>query len=563
MLLYGAPATGKTTIAAQLALGSADEFDTAVVKLDSAADFQHRWNPDDLQLFWLDDAFGATQLEHTAARAWAKALPLITSAIRGGSKMVLTSRDYIFTAARPFLKPGAFPLFEESKVVVDVLDLEPDERRQILYNHLRHGQQPDAWIQKLKPHLESAASHPGFTPELARRLSHPHFTQNVSPFSARSVEQFFAHPDDFLRDIMEGLDADAQSALGLIFVHHDWLPSPVEFDDRNTDLISRLGGTVSRVGRALDAMDGSLVRNIRRESQQGWVFTHPTMVDAYAQLMRSPELHRHLLVGFPLGVLMSEVTCGEVGIEGALEIAPALYDVVLDRLDEPYGQHAHSGREHAARRSFLATRCDAAFLQLWADRHADDLEQLAKPGLMLEWSVGNELVARLNEFGLFPDPLRARFAEGLADYCIDGTDPAVLWDRTLRSVLVDAEWEALLIRVRSELLSNLSGVLAQCTDGHDWREIEPSDVVEPLSRLVIELPDLFPGDDYVEERAQHLDSLLQDWIADAEQDHMQHRDESENGVDTNSGGGDVDGLSNRSDTRSIFDDLLIGRSVSL
>jgi hypothetical protein len=38
--------------------------------------------------------------------------------------------------------------------VVDVLDLKPLERRQILYNHLRHGPQPNAWLRDLEPNLE-------------------------------------------------------------------------------------------------------------------------------------------------------------------------------------------------------------------------------------------------------------------------------------------------------------------------------------------------------------------------------------------------------------------------
>jgi hypothetical protein len=33
------------------------------------------------------------------------------------------------------------------------------------------------------------------------------------------------------------------------------------------------------------------------------------------------------------------------------------------------------------------------------------------------------------------------------EYCLSGTDPAVLWDETLKSVLTAAEWEALLPRV--------------------------------------------------------------------------------------------------------------------
>jgi hypothetical protein len=553
VLLFGAPATGKTTIAAQLALGAADEFDTAVVKLDTAADFQDRWNPDERQLFWLDDAFGATQFDRSLARAWTTALPRISSAIRGGSKVVLTSRDYIFRAARDHLKPGSFPLFQEALVVVDVHDLDPLERRQILYNHLRHGQQPNAWLRELEPNLEAAASHPDFTPELARRLSHPHFTEHVRPNDPTSVESFFARPGDFLRDVMAGLDSDARAALGLIFVHHDWLSSPVVLDERSADLVSRLRSNLGGVVASLDAMEGSLVRHLSREGMTGWVFAHPTMADAYSRLMRSPELLGHLLAGFPLGVMMQEVTCGDVGVQGALVVESAHYEAVLDRLDEPISTSMPQWwRERSRRTSFLATRCDATFLERWCARNAEALDRLARPVSML--ASENELVARLNEFGLFPEPLRADFAERLIMYCLTGRDPAVLWDKTLKSVLTAAEWTTLLTRVRLELLSDLQGAIDTCTDGAD-ADTDPESVIEPLTTLAWRLPDLFPGDEYVARQAQVLDVLIDQWISDQEPVERPERTHSGFGAR----GGTVRDRTHRL-TRSVFDDLLDGRA---
>ncbi len=155
VLLVGAPATGKTTIAAQLALGAADEFDTAVAKIDSIGDLQDRWNPDDRQLFWLDDAFGATQFDRSLAWAWTTGVQRVNGAINAGSIFVLTCRDYVFRAAYSYLKPGSFPLLHEAQVVVDVADLTVDERQQILYNHLRHGRQPNSFLERLRPNLDA------------------------------------------------------------------------------------------------------------------------------------------------------------------------------------------------------------------------------------------------------------------------------------------------------------------------------------------------------------------------------------------------------------------------
>ena len=187
VLLTGAPATGKTTIAGQLALAAADVFDTHVVMLDDAAQFADRWNPNERQLFWLDDAFGATQLTPYLAQSWQRITPKVRSAIDGGSKFVLTTRSYILIQALVHLKAGSFPLLDTSQVVVDVTDLTPSDRRQILYNHLKHGRQPKSFLQELIPQLEAAADHPGFTPELARRLAEPTFTARLNPMAADSV----------------------------------------------------------------------------------------------------------------------------------------------------------------------------------------------------------------------------------------------------------------------------------------------------------------------------------------------------------------------------------------
>jgi hypothetical protein len=557
LLLIGAAAAGKTTIAAQLALGAADEFDTAVVKLDSVADFQSRWNPDERQLFWLDDVFGTTQFDRTLARAWTLAVPRVAGAVKGGALFVLTSRDYVFRAAREHLKPGSFPLLHESQVVVDVADLTIEERRQILYNHLRHGRQPNSFLTDLQPHLESAASHPGFAPELARRLSDPLFTKRVAPRSSASVADFLDRPSDFLRDVMMGLDSPARAALGLIFIDHNWVPSPIQLGEGDADLLDRLGSDLGGVTQALEALAGSLVQSIMREGSSGWVFSHPTMVDAYADLLRTPELLHHLIDGFPLDVLLREVTCGDVGVGGAVVVPPTHFERVLDRLDEPLpgSDLTTRWRAQADRTTFLSTRCDSAFLETWLRQDPNRLDRLAEPGLMLEANATNELVARLNEYGLFPDTLRRRFAAKLIEYCVTGEDPAVLWNDKLASILTDEERTGLLARVRTELLGNLPAAVEACTNGWDGSADHgpPEGAVEPLRTLVYYLPELFPADSLVEDAAKRLDGLLDDWVV---------RQDWEEPEGVESGGAQM--FSERAGSavsaeRSLFDDLLEGR----
>ena len=89
------------------------------------------------------------------------------TAIANGAKVILTSRDYIYRSARPHLKEYAFPLLREQAVVVDVANLTAGEKEQILYNHLKAGDQLASTLHTWKPRLSEVASSSRFQPEVA------------------------------------------------------------------------------------------------------------------------------------------------------------------------------------------------------------------------------------------------------------------------------------------------------------------------------------------------------------------------------------------------------------
>ena len=73
--------------------------------------------------------------------------------------MIITSRDYIYAAAEADLKHGAFPLLNEASVVIEVEAFSTEEREQILYNHLRLGNQSRSFKRHLAvEHLEEIAA---------------------------------------------------------------------------------------------------------------------------------------------------------------------------------------------------------------------------------------------------------------------------------------------------------------------------------------------------------------------------------------------------------------------
>ncbi len=123
VLLLGEPASGKTTVAVMLAMAAIDQWSVSTLKLETSQQMVERWNPEDpYQFFWIDDAFGVTQFELPLVLDWNRIFPKIKAMINAGARVVLTSRDYIYRRAKQSLKESAFPLMQESQVVIDVRD---------------------------------------------------------------------------------------------------------------------------------------------------------------------------------------------------------------------------------------------------------------------------------------------------------------------------------------------------------------------------------------------------------------------------------------------------------
>lgn len=107
VLLLGDPASGKSTIAAILALGSLDDGCDGAIRI-SAPDQLERWNPDSRQVLWVDDAFGSNHLEPMKVNAWNAQLPVLRAAVKHGASVIFTSRNYIWEAAKTTIRLGQF-----------------------------------------------------------------------------------------------------------------------------------------------------------------------------------------------------------------------------------------------------------------------------------------------------------------------------------------------------------------------------------------------------------------------------------------------------------------------
>jgi hypothetical protein len=285
-LLLGEQAAGKSVIAATLAMTALDQWNSLVIRADGPAVFADRWNPHEPgQFFWIDDAFGMLRHEEDLTREWARLMPKVMAAVQGGTRIVMTSRDYIYRAARRQLKAYAFPLLHEHQVVIDVAGLSRDERRQILYSHIRRGDQPPEVRAALKPHLRDAAECAPFRPEVARRLGRAAYTKNMTITQA-SVLDFMRTPSTFLRDVYEGLAPDHVGAMAMIYQAGD-LRVPLERPAREQeDLLALVGSAYSRIARALTELEGTFLRRSAKpgtaDLQEYWSFRHPSLQEGFA-----------------------------------------------------------------------------------------------------------------------------------------------------------------------------------------------------------------------------------------------------------------------------------------
>lgn len=465
VLLLGEPAAGKSTIAATLAMAAIDQWGCSTLKIDEPAGIAEHWNPHEpTQFFWVDDAFGVTHYEPSLAYGWNRAFSKVQAAMKNGARIVMTSRDYIYNDARADLKRDAFPLLNEGQVVIDVHELALEEKRQILYNHLRLGTQGRDFLGEIKPHLEGIAANVNFIPEIARRLGNPTFTKDFY-ISEAAVTDFVDHPRQFLRDVLSGLDLHSRAALALIFMSGGMLPSPLRLGEGEYDALARLGSTLAKCAAALNSLRDSLVRYVVRDGNAGWIFKHPTIADAFADLMLgNPELMAIYLKGTTIEELVQQVSCGDTGKTGAVIVPENLFDLVLKRLltlDEGWAM------KHLVY-YFLTYKCNTAFLRMFLNVKPSVYERISDPGLYLSVVPEVPLAHRLYECGLLPERYRKSFVDKLIDYAVKGEDAYLLSSNKLRGMLEEAELVYLRNRIKKDLIPRLDELLSERKDDYSF-----------------------------------------------------------------------------------------------
>jgi hypothetical protein len=544
VLLLGEPASGKSMIAAALAVGALDEWGCFTLKCRDAHEFVKHYNPHEpKQFFWVDDAFGATQFDWSSAGAWNNVFVTMQAAIRKGARVLFTSRDYIYKSARQHLKESAFPRLQESKVVIHVEDLTKEEREQILYNHVRFGDQTQEFKKKVKPFLTKAASHPQFKPEIARRLGTRLFTSKLT-LSESGITGFVENPVELLCEIIRTLDPASLAAIALVFMADGFLASPITFDDKTNKTIELIGGTPATVRGALEALEGTLLINSLHEGNYYWRFKHPTIRDAFAIVVsESRELLDIYLTGTPLFELLREVSCGVEGIEGVKVIVPVnRYTKIIERISLDSERYSN---ERRALFWFLATRCNKEFLSHFIQIHPGFIDQL-HVGSYLYAVSDVRVLARLQEFGLLPNEKYLSVVDDLRELAVDTPDSGFLRDY-VREFLGEENLQMILNEVNAKLLPKLSDEIWNWRCNYNETD-DPDNHFDELRSALTDYKDEFVDDSVASARIEEALESIKETIEELKKEQIQEPDS-----DDFRGGSSHEDLPEME--RSTFDDV--------
>lgn len=504
VLLLGEPASGKSTIAAMLCMTALDNWQCDVMRVGGPDELLAHWNPNDpRQMFWVDDAFGSIRHEPHLTDAWVRRMHEVMAAVSHGARVLMTSRDYIYREARPRMKEYAFPRLREQQVVIDITTLTISEKEQMLYNHLKAGDQPATVLEGWRPSLRAVAATTRFQPEVARRLSLQDFVPAAGLEGEAALVSYFEHPNEFLVDVLDGLDPAQRAALAAVYLSGGELLAPFAPDERMAAAVIAVGATVAETARAFSVIEGTfLSQNVRADGNAVWRFHHPTIREGFAaSVARDISTLSVYLEGMTVDELVSQLDCGGPNQRGTLvRVPPALYPLIAPRVPVPDRREWSRG----PRSWFLQTRCSDEFLRLWAVAHQDALPGMAEFGMMVDAMWEPLVLSRLNQAGALPGDVRRKAVERIVEYSIDDLDPA--WaDSSLAGLFTAEEHTDLRRRVEVEVLPELEqridalvdSIMSDMTKEELYRT--PRDYVTAIRSAFSERPDVLARCDRAEE----------------------------------------------------------------
>lgn len=527
VLLLGSPATGKSMLAAILATSALDDGDHRCFQVDSPQELLDRWNPNESGgFYWIDDAFGPNQLREDYVDQWIAMMSKLKSAISGGNRFVLTSRSHIWNAAKRKLATRNHPLLANNTAVVDVGSLGPEERSQILYNHIKSGNQSREWKNRIKPYLEMLSENTYLLPEIARRLGDSSYTGSVTSFPG-DLTRFITEPMAFLQETLDELNDAQRAALTLVFLFRSRLPINIDDSEKSKIICDKYCVSQVEIGSALEQLDGTFV--VKKLYSDGgiWSFRHPTISDALSSLLGSrPDLTDLYLRGAKVEAIMSDSVCvGRELIRDAVVISDSSRDLLVSRLleveDSPQLNNILFG--------FLNDRASEEVFTEVLRQNKSILQRKALRSWILKYDERIKLYSRAHKLRILPEPQRMETVEYLEARILGNLDGSVFDDDDILSLIPPTRLISIVIKINEEIKNSLADQIEEIEENADL-DIEPEDNFDDIKRFLIDMEILLSGDDEIFQLLHELDNQVDEAITRVD-DRKQESVEEWNGED--------------------------------
>lgn len=524
VLLLGDPATGKSTIAAILATTASENAAHPCYKSDGPEGLLENWNPHEPSgFFWIDDAFGPNQPREDFIDRWIAIMPKLQAAMAAGNKFVLTSRRHIYAAAKRKLGSRNHPLLHNEQALVDVGVLTALEREQILYNHVKAGNQSSSWKSRIKPQLAALSKEPALLPEIARRLGDRAFTRQITTAND-SLLKFIREPKEHLSQTIEELSKLHSAALTLVFLHRGQMPVGQSDVDMQQLVMKHFTVDAESLARALHELKDSFLVQTITLGNRFWSFKHPTVADAIGGILAKADGMAELyLEGSKSETIVAEAICvGAAPIPDAVVIPETLEALLVERLAELPDEPMVNRRLF----SFLYQRAsESAFRRLVAQHHAT-LARFAYTYDRLIHDPTTLVRARAHSLALLPPELRDTTARQLYDALIDDADTSFLKDDTILALMSPTQLMKLSALVRDKVLTQFSSRADDVARQADL-DLEPEDNFVDLRESLSELECFFEDDDSASDLILHAASAIDDATESVERFKLEKEAEKE------------------------------------
>jgi len=508
VLLLGAPATGKSTLAAILAMMAVDKNEVQVFKCDGPIELKQYWNPNDnKRLFWVDDAFGSNLLMPEYVNAWIEFMPKLKTALDHGCHFILTSRTHIWNDAKPRIGSRNHQLLETGTAVVNVGDLTQSEREQILYNHVKAGTQPPRWKAGIKDHLSQLSREDRLLPEFARRLGDEKFTGNLKKLPD-DLLRFISHPQQFLVQTFEELSVEQRAAMTLVFLTRSRLPVQLLPEEEATLVATSYGVTKASLTQALLQLAGSFVVRRKDGDKEYWAFWHPTFADAISAILsKRPDLIDVYVRGAGLDTLLTEVVCeGAPPVRDAVVVPLSSSEALIGRLLETPDEKGVNEQLF----EFLNRRLPRDLVKKVLERAPAILGRQGEPPIWFRLRRSEEvrLRATAHAMGLLNEQVRSDTVTVLEEGALYSLDASFVQDDSILAMFRPSE----LMHLTAGLLAKLDSEIAQKIE--DCRkQADPDGDIDSQFEEVTDFLDhiryLVEADGFFEEKHGELSRALE------------------------------------------------------